>query len=144
MPLVVVCGVPASGKSTLSRLLCAELNNTGKTISHIVSDDDCGLPRNEMYRNSAAEKQTRSLLKASIQRKLTSQTVVIADSLNYIKVSYDSLQSNRISRCGKMPITQNTTSIGLPLRTILCRERSRNSACTGILQHNRGRVCTAK
>uniref|UniRef100_A0A7S0G5C6 Chromatin associated protein KTI12 n=1 Tax=Rhodosorus marinus TaxID=101924 RepID=A0A7S0G5C6_9RHOD len=85
MPLVVVCGVPASGKSTFSRLLYARLKNLGKHIAHIVSDDDGGLPRNEMYRNSAAEKQTRSLLKASIQRKLTSQTVVIADSLNYIK-----------------------------------------------------------
>ena len=38
------------------------------------------------YADSAKEKVTRSSLKSAVERSLTGDTIVILDSLNYIKV----------------------------------------------------------
>jgi len=84
MPLVVICGGPCVGKSRVASLLKAELEARGHKVQ-VVSDTSLRLPRKTTYAEAAAEKQTRAAVKAAVERLLAPDTVVIADSLNYIK-----------------------------------------------------------
>ena len=42
--------------------------------------------KSEGYSNSTQEKLTRAALKSAVERSLTSNSIVILDSMNYIKV----------------------------------------------------------
>eukprot|EP00123_Amoebidium_parasiticum_P007416 comp18113_c1_seq1/m.18777 comp18113_c1_seq1/g.18777 ORF comp18113_c1_seq1/g.18777 comp18113_c1_seq1/m.18777 type:complete len:275 (-) comp18113_c1_seq1:164-988(-) len=85
MPLVVMCGHPSSGKSTRARELSEHLSKEhGKTV-HIVNEDTLSLEKNQVYKSSHAEKAARGSLKAHVERLLNRDSVVILDSLNYIK-----------------------------------------------------------
>jgi len=86
MPLVVVCGFPASGKTTRSKQLKEYLSEhyPSKKV-HIVNENASGTIRNDLYANSHTERTMRGDLKSSAQRLLTKDDVVILDSLNYIK-----------------------------------------------------------
>ena len=86
MPLVLMCGYPASGKSTRCKQLCdyiAAEYPAKKT--HIINENTDGTSRNELYANSQMEKKIRGDLKSSVQRLLNKDDVVILDSMNYIK-----------------------------------------------------------
>lgn len=101
--LVLICGRPASGKTTVAQRLSSLLQDENRTVS-IVSDGDTAItnssnsgppdstkdhqrqPRNVLYRDSYSEKQTRAQLRSLAERALTTpQQIVIVDSLNYIK-----------------------------------------------------------
>lgn len=84
MPLIVLCGYPASGKTTIAAKLEELLIHDGHVVERY-SDDDSGEDRSKMYGNSHVEKSTRARLKSAIERGVNDETVVIADSLNYIK-----------------------------------------------------------
>jgi protein KTI12 len=98
MLLLVLSGLPASGKTTLAKALAAEFAEHGLRVD-VVSDGanlsklydsnmDCSSlrrPRQELYADSAAEKATRARLLAAAERALAPNTVVLVDSLNYIK-----------------------------------------------------------
>lgn len=97
-----MCGVPASGKTTVARRLRALLEADNRPVT-IVSDGDTALPsttatatdvsehspsqsRQALYANAHCEKQTRARLRALAERALWQPGhVVIVDSLNYIK-----------------------------------------------------------
>ncbi|XP_055354582.1 protein KTI12 homolog [Paramacrobiotus metropolitanus] len=87
MPLVILCGLPASGKSSRQRELQRYLEETAKIPVIVLSD--CvhfgGLSKTELYSSSAAEKNLRAAVKSDIQRSISKETVVIVDTLNYIK-----------------------------------------------------------
>ena len=85
MPLIIMCGYPVSGKTVRTFELKTYFNRKfpGKIV-HVVGDDS-STTKNEIYNSTQVEKQTRSTLKSTVQRLLDADTVVIADSLNYIK-----------------------------------------------------------
>ncbi|XP_064596493.1 protein KTI12 homolog [Liolophura sinensis] len=85
MPLVIMCGYPSSGKTTRCEELANFFREEMKKNVEIVSDQNIGLNKNDVYSDTRKEKDARGTLKAAAQRKLTRDNVVILDSLNYIK-----------------------------------------------------------
>lgn len=90
MPCLVLTGHPSVGKTTFAQLLSQRaLQHKSKLITSvvIVNEESVCVDRNksECYISSHAEKSTRSALKAKVDRSLQDKTLVICDSLNYIK-----------------------------------------------------------
>lgn len=92
MPLVIVTGLPSSGKSTLARKLRLELEARLQSdkISRqvrIVSDGDQldWEGRNSIYTSITKEKELRSWLRAETQRYINLNQIVILDASVYIK-----------------------------------------------------------
>lgn len=106
MPLVLFVGIPSSGKTTCAKSLSIYLENKSKMNVLLINDESLKLDRNEAYKDSYEEKMTRyTIVKAStlsirllssffhfrglflseVQRNISHQTIVICDSLNYIK-----------------------------------------------------------
>ncbi|EME30024.1 Protein KTI12 [Galdieria sulphuraria] len=84
MPLIVLCGYPLSGKTTFARKL-ESICEQKKVACFSKSDGDLNEPRDLLYRDSKAEKTTRARLRTEIERVLDKESLVICDSLNYIK-----------------------------------------------------------
>ena len=86
MPLVVMCGLPSSGKTCRAEELAEFLrqNDPDREIQ-LVRDDFATIAKNVCYASSRDEKTVRGQLKSSVERYLSQDTYVILDSLNYIK-----------------------------------------------------------
>jgi len=84
MPLIVLCGVPSSGKTYRAKEIIEWLKNEQKNV-HIVSEDTLLIDKQKAYSTSLLEKNSRASLKAGVERFLTKDVTVISDSLNYIK-----------------------------------------------------------
>ncbi|KAK6110851.1 Chromatin associated protein KTI12 family protein [Brugia pahangi] len=85
MPLVVVCGKPSSGKSTLAKYLCKFTVTRKSRRVEVVSDNINASFTRSIYKNSQEEREHRAVLKSEVQRLLSEDCLVICDSLNYIK-----------------------------------------------------------
>ncbi|KAK0043144.1 protein KTI12 [Biomphalaria pfeifferi] len=115
MPLVVMCGFPASGKTTRCREIYDYLSAQypSKQV-HIVSDEQECVSKKDMYTNSHKEREMRGNLKSSVQRLLGKEDIVILDSLNYIKgFRYELFcvsKSSRTTHCVVYCITDAETS----------------------------------
>lgn len=88
MPIVIVTGLPASGKSTRARQLEEYLVSKGKKV-HLISENEA-VPKalyekNAFFADSQKEKVVRSDLKSEASRQLNKDDVVILDAGNYIK-----------------------------------------------------------
>jgi protein KTI12 len=81
---VIITGGPCVGKTSVAHMIQSELEEQGFRVQ-IVSDDSLRLPRRSTFADAAAEKQTRAAIKAAVERFSSPGTVVIVDSLNYIK-----------------------------------------------------------
>ena len=83
---MLVTGFPCIGKSSF----CADLK---KLLSEkfptkrvcIVGEELLHIMKSSSYLDSTLEKSTRGALKSAVERELNMDTIVIADSLNYIK-----------------------------------------------------------
>ncbi|XP_068948852.1 protein KTI12 homolog [Petaurus breviceps papuanus] len=89
MPLVVLCGLPDSGRSRRGDELRRALEAEGRPVT-VVRDADVLGPGGpaalcEAYSDPTREKALRAALKASVERDLSPRVVVLIDSLNYIK-----------------------------------------------------------
>ncbi|XP_006858568.2 protein KTI12 homolog isoform X1 [Amborella trichopoda] len=92
MALVLMCGQPCSGKSTVAqslfRLLLSESSQqnlcNNKNV-RIIDEPSLHLERNESYKDMPAEKNVRGVLRSEVDRSLTKDSIVIVDSLNNIK-----------------------------------------------------------
>ncbi|XP_044529386.1 protein KTI12 homolog [Gracilinanus agilis] len=89
MPLVVLCGLPDSGRSRRADELQTALEAEGRPVT-VVRDADVLGPGGpaalrEAYTDPSREKALRAALKASVERGLGPRSVVLLDSLNYIK-----------------------------------------------------------
>lgn len=86
MPLIILSGLPCSGKSDLSGKLVEYFNQEKRSVI-LVSDEQKfnELKRNALYSSSSSEKQLRSWLKSEAERYLNNDTLVIIDAPNYIK-----------------------------------------------------------
>lgn len=92
MPLIIVTGLPCSGKSTTSKniaeCLGARLTKDGDLRQvRIVSDSDTldWDGRNSIFTSIPKEKELRSWLKAEAQRYINLNQIVILDCAAYIK-----------------------------------------------------------
>ncbi|KAL3944309.1 MAG: hypothetical protein SGBAC_001602 [Bacillariaceae sp.] len=101
MPCLIVTGYPSAGKTTLCRLLKerAVMRREIEEVQIINEESACpDHTKNQCYMDSLREKQTRAAMKSSFDRavgitktqskkssKGTSKTLIILDSLNYIK-----------------------------------------------------------
>lgn len=85
MPLIIITGFPASGKTTRAREIKDYIQKDCDRSVNMISDHSVGVERNKVYEDSKKEKETRGTLKSSVQRDLNKDTVTILDSLNYIK-----------------------------------------------------------
>ena len=85
MPLVVMCGLPCSGKSRRVEELVGFLRSSCEQEVQVVADDFSSRDRNTCYASSREEKMVRGTLKSSVERYLSQERIVILDSLNYIK-----------------------------------------------------------
>jgi protein KTI12 len=82
----MMCGLPCSGKTKRAREIYQYMqeNYTERKV-YLISDDDLLEDKNASYANSLSEKQTRGKIKAATERVLTKDSIVICDSMNYIK-----------------------------------------------------------
>lgn len=85
MPLVVVCGLPSSGKSRRTEELRRALTGEGRAVYVVDDASVLGAQDSTVYGDSAGEKALRAALRAAVERRLSRQDVVILDSMNYIK-----------------------------------------------------------
>ncbi|PHH81480.1 hypothetical protein CDD82_670 [Ophiocordyceps australis] len=98
MPLIIVTGLPTSGKSTRAKQLHQYLLKRVPDPKrlHIVSDDLLSISRSvydlspsklaaHTRSANASEKDARAALYAAVKRQLSDKDFVILDSLNYIK-----------------------------------------------------------
>jgi protein KTI12 len=89
MPLIVIVGCPASGKSTRSEQLKDFFQTQKEKTVHIISENEIvkssGIPKNVVYESSPKEKMIRADLKSNSLRKLNKNDLVIVDGGNYIK-----------------------------------------------------------
>lgn len=88
MPLIVISGTPASGKSFRTKQLKQYFEERQKVV-HVIDEEECienaGYSKNEYFADSQKEKIVRADIKSQAIRKLNKSDVVIIDSGNYIK-----------------------------------------------------------
>lgn len=106
MPLIIISGLPSSGKSTRALQLQEFFNKQGK-VTKIVTENvaipKAGFQKNEYFADSQKEKIVRADLKSEALRLLNKEDVVILDAGNYIKgyryELYCATKSARTSQC---------------------------------------------
>lgn len=89
MPLIIIVGCPASGKSTRASELQTFFETVKEKTVHVISENEIvkgsGVAKNEVYEVSQKEKMIRADLKSNSLRKLNKNDLVIIDGGNYIK-----------------------------------------------------------
>lgn len=107
MPLIILCGLPSSGKSyranELKEYFSASKDKVVKVISENEAVPRAGYAKNEYFADSQKEKRVRSDLKSDVIRHLNKDDVLIFDAGNYIKgyryEVYCATKSARVSQC---------------------------------------------
>ncbi|KYN00196.1 PREDICTED: protein KTI12 homolog isoform X2 [Cyphomyrmex costatus] len=92
MPLIIVTGIPCSGKTMrsleLKNYFEEKLKDSTQNVE-IISESNTiiqtGYNKNTYFADSKKEKAIRSSIKSDIQRKLDSNNLLIFDGSNYIK-----------------------------------------------------------
>lgn len=88
MPMIVISGLPSSGKTTRAKELQNFFSDKGKKV-HFISENisiaNAGFTKNEYFADSQKEKQVRSDIKSEALRLLNKDDVVVVDAGNYIK-----------------------------------------------------------
>lgn len=85
MPLIVICGHPSSGKTTLCNQLKEFIEKKEKRVTVVSENALVDEKKNEVYSDSNEEKSIRSALRAGVERHISRDTVTILDGLNYLK-----------------------------------------------------------
>ncbi|XP_050527238.1 protein KTI12 homolog isoform X2 [Daktulosphaira vitifoliae] len=89
MPLILMVGLPSSGKTTRAYEIKNFFLNTLKKNVFLISDNEIiaqmGMDKNVLFLEMKKEKQLRSILHSETLKKLTKDNVVILDSGNFIK-----------------------------------------------------------
>ena len=87
MPLITLSGYPCSGKTTFGEYLKNYLSEKSQYASvQLINEEYLHMTdRVSNYSNAANEKIVREALKSAVSTSLSSNNIVIVDSLNYIK-----------------------------------------------------------
>jgi len=114
MPLLLIVGIPCSGKSTRALQLAAHFQSKGlETI--VVNEETLNFSKAEYYKNPAYEKILRGSLRSNVEKLLDSKRIVILDSLNYIKgfryELYCLVRNSRTTLCLVCTFPQNNPGL---------------------------------
>ena len=91
MPCIIITGHPSSGKSSVAEKLKARALRHAMVDNVVILNEESNCSdytKQQCYETSLAEKKTRAALKAAFDRSVgaeSQKTLVILDSLNYIK-----------------------------------------------------------
>lgn len=89
MPVIIITGLPASGKTTRAQQLVRHIEAHHPALSVVLADDYAAGVRNTrdvVYGSPHEEKMARAALKAYVERHVGNRnTIIIVDALNYIK-----------------------------------------------------------
>ncbi|OAD55384.1 Protein KTI12 like protein [Eufriesea mexicana] len=88
MPVIIITGIPCSGKTTRTTELqeyFIKAEKNVEVISEINIITKTGFDRNRFYADSKNEKSVRSDIKSAAQRMLNTNDILIIDGSNYIK-----------------------------------------------------------
>ncbi|KAI6657762.1 Protein KTI12-like [Oopsacas minuta] len=86
MPLLLVCGLPCSGKSSCVKEFISFLSSQYPAYSvEVVGEENLGLSRECWFESSAYEKESRSSIRGEVERLLSPDKLVIVDSPCYVK-----------------------------------------------------------
>uniref|UniRef100_A0A1B0CVD6 Protein KTI12 homolog n=1 Tax=Lutzomyia longipalpis TaxID=7200 RepID=A0A1B0CVD6_LUTLO len=107
MPLIVMCGIPSSGKTTRAKELEKFFKDKKNITVHIVSENQCcrahNFLKNDLFMDSQKEKIIRASLKSEVGRLQNTKDVVILDAGNYIKgyryELYCQAKGGRVPQC---------------------------------------------
>lgn len=83
--MIVLCGYPSCGKSSAAEELNAYFVSRRLHSVHVISDANLVKDTTLTYSHPQKEKEVRNQLKSEVQKILDKDTIVILDSLNYIK-----------------------------------------------------------
>lgn len=84
MPLIVLVGIPCSGKTRISQALLGYFLSQNIPVE-LINEENLGINKVQGYSSNFEEKNMRAALKSAVERSLTTSKVVILDSTNYIK-----------------------------------------------------------
>lgn len=107
MPLIIISGLPSSGKSYRAEQLREYFSKDRGKVVKVISENSAvpraGYAKNEYFADSQKEKIVRSDLKSDVIRHLNKDDVVVFDAGNYIKgyryEVYCATKSARVSQC---------------------------------------------
>uniref|UniRef100_A0A8H7Y7L4 Chromatin associated protein KTI12 n=1 Tax=Psilocybe cubensis TaxID=181762 RepID=A0A8H7Y7L4_PSICU len=124
MALITIAGYPAAGKSTRAAQLAAFLDAAIHSDDYngpiakvlVVSDHSLALSPHVYDADSKAEKPARGALFAAVQRMLATDTILILDSLNYIKGFRYQLY------CAARELKLRTSTVYVVANQDLCRQ----------------------
>lgn len=92
MPLILVTGLPSSGKTTVSKEICNYFKkrfneeNNQRAVKIITDNDNLDWDgRNIIYMSIPKEKELRGWLRAEVQRYINPSMILILDAAAYIK-----------------------------------------------------------
>jgi len=85
MPLIVMCGNPCCGKTTVATKLKQYFETEKNMVVNLINEESLGVNKNECYKDSLNEKNHRSHLRSEVEKNISDKTITIIDSLNYIK-----------------------------------------------------------
>ena len=112
-PLIVLCGKPCSGKTTVAHQIADFIKEKGKEVE-IINLESVKLERQSAYGcnsyfqlfhsiASFDEKNTHEVIKTQVSRRLRADNFVILDTMNFIKgyryEMYCIARGCRTSRC---------------------------------------------
>ena len=84
MPLVLFTGIPSCGKTKRANELVEKLSKRTSKKIILLNEENLSLSK-DAYLSSTDEKNHRGSLISAVERHLSNETVVILDSINYIK-----------------------------------------------------------
>ena len=86
MPLLLVCGLPCSGKSSCVEKFISFLASHYPACSvEVLGEESLGLSRDCWFESSAREKEIRCSIRGEVERLLSPDKLVIVDSPSYVK-----------------------------------------------------------
>ncbi|CAG2159781.1 unnamed protein product [Oppiella nova] len=87
MPLIVMCGIPLSGKTYQTNRLKEYFEEKHNLKPIIISSDTKlkEIKRNVLFGDSKMERELRGWLKSEVERHLVADNLVVLDANNYIK-----------------------------------------------------------
>ncbi|KAH8366936.1 hypothetical protein KR200_005368 [Drosophila serrata] len=130
MPIVVITGLPASGKSTRSRQVRDYFIQRGKKV-HLISENEA-VPKalfgkNQHAGDSQKEKVVRSDLKSAALRHVNKEDLVILDAGNYIK---GKSSTGKSAREQSLKPNKGISILGYRYELYCATKASRTTQCT--------------
>nr|CAG8450803.1 11875_t:CDS:2 [Entrophospora candida]CAG8528939.1 2023_t:CDS:2 [Entrophospora candida] len=90
MPLIIICGIPSSGKTIRSNQIknyfIDKFKAEEKSINvNLINDENLGIAKDSYQDTRVEEKKARGTLLSAVERLVSKDDLVIVDGMNYIK-----------------------------------------------------------